>query len=492
MSDTGYTLPFFLQTYHYPDGLPLSGGKLYFFVAGSTNIAKNVYADREKTIPLTQPIVLDAGGTAQQYYAEDGLYKIVLTTSTGTLVATRDYVDGAGGSGTGGDAYTVKANPTDTAPATLIEKVQNTASVTWSTGSVSGVQKVWADVDPSAVLDYKVKADPSDPSPDFLDAKVEDGYYVEMWVNPTTHKIQSNFTGPAYVPVTGGVYTGPVTIPTLTSTTINTGALNVTNNAIIGGTTTTGAINAGSGSITNLISGNMVVSGLSGSNNNVVMVNSSGQLYKEIDPLYKVKVSATDTLGQYLGLKILPGTGIQFTTVVDGTGEHIAISTQTPPRLDMYKVSNGYRSTATYNTTPKDFWTQVGIQTYGSLLIPGGTIKPGMRLRMVHKILNATAAFTMVISQTGTGTGSSMTIAVPAGTSHVEIDYQYNPTFGDVYQNRVAFYQIINTTNPNTGVVPNDGQGLDITANMAFTITCQTATGSTTVGLHDVTLWVIP
>ena len=359
MADTGYTLPFFLQTYHYPDGLPLSGGKLYFYVAGSTNISKNVYADREKTIPLTQPIVLDAGGTAQQYFAEDGLYKIVLTTSTGTLVATRDYIDGAGGSGAGGDAFTVKANPTDTAPATLIEKMQNTASVIWNTGSVSGVQKIWADVDPSAVLDYKVKADPSDPVPDFLDTKVENGYYVEMWVNPTTHKIQANFTGPAYVPVTGGVYTGPVTIPTLTSTTVNATTINATTGTVTG-TWDVGVLGATTVNATTTNTQNLVISGLAGSNNNVLMVNSSGTVYKVNDPLYKVKISSGDPTPGYLGTKVYPGAGIAINVSNDPVnGDNINISLIDPP-LSLPSGQVGYGSGSGVTSSSRLVYTQPG------------------------------------------------------------------------------------------------------------------------------------
>lgn len=360
---TGYTPPFFIQTFHLPSGLPASGGKLYFFVGGSTTLPKNVYADINKTVPMIQPLVLDAGGTAPQYFFEDGLYKVMLYDQFDVLLQSRDNIQGAGG-GTGGegDAFTVKASPLDPSPATLIEKVQNTQTVTWGADYFGGVNRIFATVNAANVLDYKVKTDGADPIPGYLGAKFENGHYIDYTVNLTNHKIRFDFTGPDYVPKTGGAFTGPVTIPTLTSTTVNTGALNVTNNAIIGGTTTTGVINAGSGSITNLIAGNMVVSGLSGSNNNVVMVNSSGQLYKVYDPLYKVKISSGDPVAGYLSTKIYAGSGIQITTSNDSlNGDNINISLiDIPVPLALPAGQVGYGNGTGVTSSSRLTYTQPG------------------------------------------------------------------------------------------------------------------------------------
>ena len=101
---TGATAPWFLQQYFGADGKPLSGGKLYFFVAGSTIIPKNVYSDVALTIPLSQPLTLNASGTAPQYFMESGAYKVVVTSATGSIespVATRDNIAGGDTSGAG-------------------------------------------------------------------------------------------------------------------------------------------------------------------------------------------------------------------------------------------------------------------------------------------------------------------------------------------------------------------------------------------------------
>lgn len=359
---TGYTAPFFLQRFFEPNGDPLSAGRVYFYVAGSTSLQKNIYADIELTNPLTQPLICDASGTLPQYFMESGQYKIVIFNSAMVERHSRDHIEGAGG-GTGGsgDAFTVKASPTDPAPATLIEKVQNTQTVTWGSGTFGGIERIFADVNVANVLDGKVKLHFND-TPGYLYQKFEDGHYISYFINDSNTKIRFDFTGPEYVPKTGGTFTGPVTIPTLTSTTINTGSLNVTNNAIIGGTTTTGVINAGSGSITNLLAGNLTISGLAGSNNNVLMINSSGTVYKVNDPLYKVKISSGDPTPGYLGTKIFAGAGIALNVSNDPiNGDNINISLiDIPVPLALPAGQVGYGNGTGVTSSSRLVYTQPG------------------------------------------------------------------------------------------------------------------------------------
>ena len=68
---------------------PLSGGKVYFYAAGTTT-PKTVWVDRGKATPAANPYTLDSNGTAQLY--GDGLYRFVIKTSTGVTVYDRDYV----------------------------------------------------------------------------------------------------------------------------------------------------------------------------------------------------------------------------------------------------------------------------------------------------------------------------------------------------------------------------------------------------------------
>lgn len=68
-------------------GLPLIGGKVYTYAAG-TVVPKATYSDQAATVPNTNPVILDVKGEALIRW--DGAYKYVLNTSTGVLVDTID------------------------------------------------------------------------------------------------------------------------------------------------------------------------------------------------------------------------------------------------------------------------------------------------------------------------------------------------------------------------------------------------------------------
>jgi len=73
------------------DGLPLSGGKVYTYAAGTTT-NKDTYTNRDKTPPVAaNPIILDAYGRAEVY--GDGLYNIVVKDSAGNTLWDMDNVE---------------------------------------------------------------------------------------------------------------------------------------------------------------------------------------------------------------------------------------------------------------------------------------------------------------------------------------------------------------------------------------------------------------
>jgi len=67
-------------------GVTLAGGKVWFYYPGTTNSA-TVYTDYNKTTPATQPVTLDANGTAQVY--GDAVYDVKWTNAEGTEVYYR-------------------------------------------------------------------------------------------------------------------------------------------------------------------------------------------------------------------------------------------------------------------------------------------------------------------------------------------------------------------------------------------------------------------
>lgn len=93
------------------DGVPLSGGKIYTYAAGTTT-PLTTYTSRDGLTPNTNPIILDAAGrTPQQIWATEGLlYKYVVKTSDDTLIRTWDNI---GGSVVASDLGQELANTTD-------------------------------------------------------------------------------------------------------------------------------------------------------------------------------------------------------------------------------------------------------------------------------------------------------------------------------------------------------------------------------------------
>lgn len=77
------------QQYFTANGVPLSGGLLYTYEAGTTT-PKVTYSDAAGTTPNANPIVLDSRGEATVFW--DGSYKVVLKDSLGTTIWTQDNV----------------------------------------------------------------------------------------------------------------------------------------------------------------------------------------------------------------------------------------------------------------------------------------------------------------------------------------------------------------------------------------------------------------
>ena len=78
------------------NNLPLAGGLLNTYEAGTVNTPQAAYSDILCTVPLSNPVVLDENGEAIIYLK--GSYKLVLTDANGDLYWTLDDVTGIGGS----------------------------------------------------------------------------------------------------------------------------------------------------------------------------------------------------------------------------------------------------------------------------------------------------------------------------------------------------------------------------------------------------------
>lgn len=72
-------------------GLPLSSGKIYTYVAGTTT-NKASYTDSSGDTPLSNPIILGADGVQEIWLNTDVAYKLVIKTSADVLLNTIDNV----------------------------------------------------------------------------------------------------------------------------------------------------------------------------------------------------------------------------------------------------------------------------------------------------------------------------------------------------------------------------------------------------------------
>lgn len=78
-------------------GLPLTGGKLYFYQP-STLIPKDTYSNAALSIPNTNPIVLATNGSPAVDIFLSGVYRVRLFDTTGNLIWDKDPVGGDSGS----------------------------------------------------------------------------------------------------------------------------------------------------------------------------------------------------------------------------------------------------------------------------------------------------------------------------------------------------------------------------------------------------------
>lgn len=81
-------IPVFKQRFFDSNGDPLSGGKLYSYIAG-TSTPRGTYQDEDSSVPNTNPIILDSAGYAPLMYGS-GSYKFILTNSSDVTQFTVD------------------------------------------------------------------------------------------------------------------------------------------------------------------------------------------------------------------------------------------------------------------------------------------------------------------------------------------------------------------------------------------------------------------
>lgn len=117
------------------NGVPLAGGKIYTYAAGTTTPLAT-YTARDGVTPNTNPIILDAAGrTPQQVWSTEGLlYKYVVATSTDVVIRTWDNI---GGSVVASDLAQDLANTSDNAKGDALVGFKQSNAAGFLTGAVA-------------------------------------------------------------------------------------------------------------------------------------------------------------------------------------------------------------------------------------------------------------------------------------------------------------------------------------------------------------------
>jgi len=113
------------------NGLPLVGGKVYFYASGTTDY-QDVYSDPTGTTPLENPVILDSSGQRTVYL--NGIYDGKVTDSDDNLMYTFEYA--LGGINSNGNASSILI-PSFASVGTGQQSVGTLSSYTWSGGSIS-------------------------------------------------------------------------------------------------------------------------------------------------------------------------------------------------------------------------------------------------------------------------------------------------------------------------------------------------------------------
>jgi hypothetical protein len=126
------------------NGNPLTGGKLYTYLAGSSDPV-STYTDSSGATANTNPVILDARGEADVWISDNVTYKFVLTDASDVEIWSVDNISAtAGGSGGGGgnDEF-VRVTGADLASQYLSEKLvagQDISITTLNAGAVEQLE----------------------------------------------------------------------------------------------------------------------------------------------------------------------------------------------------------------------------------------------------------------------------------------------------------------------------------------------------------------
>lgn len=154
------------QQFFTDTGVPLSGGKLYSYAAGTTT-PQATYTTAAGSIAHANPIILDSAGrvsTGEIWLTAGSNYKFVLKTSVDVTLATWDNITGINGTGIATNAANVQYDPAGTGAVseTAQAKMRQTINVldfgADNTGATDATTKIQAAIDAAYTLGQQIVA----------------------------------------------------------------------------------------------------------------------------------------------------------------------------------------------------------------------------------------------------------------------------------------------------------------------------------------------
>lgn len=192
----GFLAPWYFEQFRDDAGRPLANGYISTFIAES-DIPKPLYFDITCENPCPNPLPLDAAGYAPEFFLTSGAYTFAIYDKNNIQITRREPVIGAIAAGYGDvDTYKVMALSGDDEPNYLINKLQNSTSLSWSTSG----NKIVATVTSAGSDTYQVKATSQDNNPGFLDSKISNSSTISLVIDGD--KLKANYIGPNYTLVT--------------------------------------------------------------------------------------------------------------------------------------------------------------------------------------------------------------------------------------------------------------------------------------------------
>lgn len=308
---------------------PLALEIMRIFNAGSSVYA-SVYTDAAGTIPMgnsdTVPIQADGNGLFPVVFVPvDAAYDIKFYSPELDPRDTYEGIKPAGGGGTPGvDHYTVMVDGTDSAAGYLLDKLLNSQGIKWTVVNNGGYLQLKPVIQAGEILDGKVKVDAGDGVPGYLQDKIIEGHYIS--VTKVGNQLEIAFSGPEYVPKTGGNYTGDVTFEDL---------LLAPGGAVLYNTLIEGMLQvSGPTMLHELFAGDTVIQGTFAlpaipGTGSWLTIDVAGNVSRANlpDDDHKVLASATDSVPGFLGVKLQPGSGMRIDYTNDpDLGEIMSIS----------------------------------------------------------------------------------------------------------------------------------------------------------------------